>query len=241
MEKWDQGLGSIGLISLAVILTLLVFIGAPIAASKTNLDLKDWLGFSGSVLGAAMTLGAAIVAWKAVQRQIGVQREATIIGLMTREEGRLEDELQALSACSELMAEATRLREFSPRGYVEHLNRIGYRASDVEMRRAIREAAGDNIPPRWLEQIARASSDLVSTVIVVETFTTYETSPGTPSLFLQVHVPAPEKFRNDLRLKEEEFDKTFALINARRKVIATRLLPKLRGSIEDRLLGTADH
>lgn len=35
----------------------------------------DWLGFAGSIIGAAMTVAAAGIAWAAVQRQISIQRE----------------------------------------------------------------------------------------------------------------------------------------------------------------------
>jgi hypothetical protein len=35
----------------------------------------DWLGFTGAIIGAAMTVAAAGIAWAAVQRQISIQRE----------------------------------------------------------------------------------------------------------------------------------------------------------------------
>jgi hypothetical protein len=35
----------------------------------------DWLGFAGSIVGAAMTLVAAAIAWLAVQKQIGIQQK----------------------------------------------------------------------------------------------------------------------------------------------------------------------
>ena len=48
----------------------------------------DWLGFSGSIIGAIMTLAAAAVAWFAVQRQINEARA-------DKEEERRQEEFAA--------------------------------------------------------------------------------------------------------------------------------------------------
>lgn len=94
--RWDQGLGTIGLLVLATALALLLTIGIPITVSKETVELKDWLGFAGNVLGAFVTVIAAGFAWKAVQRQIASQDVATKLGVMTREEGRIEEALPGL-------------------------------------------------------------------------------------------------------------------------------------------------
>ncbi|MGJ4947473.1 hypothetical protein [Bradyrhizobium sp. HKCCYLS20291] len=92
----DQGLGALGLIGLALALTVLVTVGAPVAASRTTLELKDWLGFAGNILSALVTLIAAYVAWRAVQAQIGTQRDANLLGVLFREEDRIERILPGL-------------------------------------------------------------------------------------------------------------------------------------------------
>jgi hypothetical protein len=92
----DQGLGVIGLIALALALTVLVIVGAPIAASRTTLELKDWLGFAGNILSALVTLIAAYIAWRAVQSQIGTQQDATLLVLINREEDRVDAQIPTL-------------------------------------------------------------------------------------------------------------------------------------------------
>ncbi len=92
----DRGVGAVGLLLLAIALAMLLTIGIPISVSKEGVDLKDWLGFAGNVLGAGVTLLAAIVAWFAVQKQIGVEQKATFLNLIIREEDRIEVQLPAL-------------------------------------------------------------------------------------------------------------------------------------------------
>ncbi|KJC47327.1 hypothetical protein UB31_18915 [Bradyrhizobium sp. LTSP849] len=96
LMKLDQGLGIIGLLVLATALALLLTIGIPISVSKDSVELKDWLGFAGNVMGAFVTVVAAAIAWKAVQRQIASQHVATQLGVMTREEDRIEELLPGL-------------------------------------------------------------------------------------------------------------------------------------------------
>ncbi|KJC36493.1 hypothetical protein [Bradyrhizobium sp. LTSP857] len=71
--KNDLGPYAVGLLLLTVALSLVFSIGVPVFISEA------WLGFTGNVLGAFMTLAAAVFAWTAVQRQIGVQHEANRI------------------------------------------------------------------------------------------------------------------------------------------------------------------
>jgi hypothetical protein len=84
MMKLDQGAGAIGLLVLATAFALLLTIGIPITISENGLKLSDFLSFSGNVLGACVTVIAAVIAWRAVQSQIVSQREATIFGILTR-------------------------------------------------------------------------------------------------------------------------------------------------------------
>jgi hypothetical protein len=76
MRNIDQGLGATGLIGLALALVIVVSIGAPMVLSADQIKLADWLGFAGSLFGGAFTLGAAYVAWLAVQGQIAEQRRS---------------------------------------------------------------------------------------------------------------------------------------------------------------------
>lgn len=100
--KWDQGFGVIGLLVLATALALLLTIGIPITVSKEAVELKDWLGFAGNLLGAGVTVIAAAVAWVSVQKQITTQRDATLLSIIAREEDRIEEQLPALVEISEM-------------------------------------------------------------------------------------------------------------------------------------------
>ena len=64
-------------IAILVLFTALAFLltgGIPILLAPDPVKVSDWLGFSGAVVGALVALGAAIIAWRAVQRQIEAQR-----------------------------------------------------------------------------------------------------------------------------------------------------------------------
>jgi hypothetical protein len=71
------GLSPLWLISLAMVLGTLIVVMLPVSiATGDNIKSSDWIGFSGSVLSGAITLLAAVLAWFAVQRQIGAQEDA---------------------------------------------------------------------------------------------------------------------------------------------------------------------
>jgi hypothetical protein len=143
MRNLDQGVGIIGLLALASALALLLTIGIPIAVSKEAVELKDWLGFAGNVLGAFVALLAAVIAWRAVQRQITVQREANLLDILTREEDRLEQELFAIEVC--ISYHLVALKAFYSPGYATYVQALCSRAISpeiIEMRRSIQERAG---------------------------------------------------------------------------------------------------
>lgn len=79
MRKVDQGLGTIGLIGLAVILAVGLCVLLPVVKTESAIHASEWLGFSGNVIGGiiggAMTLIAAIVAWRGVKHQVHKQVE----------------------------------------------------------------------------------------------------------------------------------------------------------------------
>ena len=55
--------------------TLPIWVTAAINIAKEG-NRSDWLGFFGSIIGAAMTLIAAVIAWFSVQRQIAKSEDA---------------------------------------------------------------------------------------------------------------------------------------------------------------------
>lgn len=73
MGKFDHGLGAIGALSLTAALAVLLTAGIPILLAGDPLKVSDWLGFAGSFAGAMVALIAAVIAWRAVQRQIETQ------------------------------------------------------------------------------------------------------------------------------------------------------------------------
>jgi hypothetical protein len=67
---WDRGTCAVGCLILAAILACYLVTAVPVIKSDPPPHTLDWLGFSGSIIGAIMTLAAAGVAWFAVLRQI---------------------------------------------------------------------------------------------------------------------------------------------------------------------------
>lgn len=111
----DPGAGAIALLLLATALAVLLTTAVPITVSKDAVELKDWLGFAGNVLGAGVTLLAAVIAWHAVQRQIDAQ-------FRTAEQERLRKEFAArgviplsLSALNRYASDCLRALEKLPR------------------------------------------------------------------------------------------------------------------------------
>jgi hypothetical protein len=68
------GLTPIAVLSLSAVLAALLVVGIPILLAPEPVKVSDWLGFGGAVVGAFVTLAAAIIAWRAVQAQIETQR-----------------------------------------------------------------------------------------------------------------------------------------------------------------------
>ncbi|WP_146207740.1 hypothetical protein [Bradyrhizobium sp. SUTN9-2] len=81
MRNWlrgiDQGAGAIGLLLLAVTLTIVLSVFLPLVKSEPPAHTSDWLGFSGNVvggvIGGVMTLIAAVVAWRGIEHQVQTQ------------------------------------------------------------------------------------------------------------------------------------------------------------------------
>src|SRR5258705_10603612 len=80
-----RGLTPIWLFALALVLGVFITVFAPIVASPDHVKLSDWFGFAGSLVGAMVTLGAAALAWRAVQGQIK-QAENAIEAVRAKEE-----------------------------------------------------------------------------------------------------------------------------------------------------------
>jgi hypothetical protein len=169
MKRLDQGLGALGLLSLTAALALLLTIGIPITVSKDRVELKDWLGFAGNVVGAFVTLLAAVIAWYAVQRQIGVQREANLPSVMTREETRLENDLHAFEVCIALLATAHSAKVVYDAGgsyteldkYVRELTLIGLSSDPIEMRRFIQTKVNSEMSPHLCTEVTSACANVM--------------------------------------------------------------------------------
>lgn len=81
MRTWlrgiDQGLGAIGLLLLAITLTIVLSVFLPLVKSEPPAHTSDWLRFSGNVvggiIGGVMTLIAAVVAWRGIKHQVQTQ------------------------------------------------------------------------------------------------------------------------------------------------------------------------
>jgi len=75
---FDRYAGMASAVGAVLIMTMVAWLGiaGPIWRAYWSATPDQWLSFAGSVLGGFMTLTAAIVAWFAVQAQIGEQRRS---------------------------------------------------------------------------------------------------------------------------------------------------------------------
>jgi hypothetical protein len=234
MRNLDQGVGIIGLLALASALALLPTIGIPIAVSKEAVELKDWLGFAGNVLGAFVALLAAVIAWRAVQRQITVQREANLLDILTREEDRLEQELFAIEVC--ISYHLVALKAFYSPGYATYVQALcsrGISPEIIEMRRSIQERAGGASSLRVVIRSSEILANLIRRATEVRNMTQNvdldafrKNVPG---------VAAPSGLRqalNDLGAAEKETTQSYYNLLERSGHISERLLPQYRKKIE---------
>lgn len=90
-----RGLTPICLLLLAALLGTLISVSVPFLFAKEDIKFSDWLGFSGSFLGAMVTLVAAAYAWRAVQAQLELQSKAVRLALISREEDRIDKDRPA--------------------------------------------------------------------------------------------------------------------------------------------------
>jgi hypothetical protein len=170
MGKWDHGLGVIGLLLLTAALAFLLTVGIPITVSKDTVELKDWFGFAGNVLGAFAALLAAVIAWRAVQLQIGVQREANLLSVLTREETRIENEIFALDVCIEFLMTVDGVTKANKEAanslsnlnlYIKTLASMGVVPYYIEMRRSIQQKVNSEISPTLSLTVTSACADLM--------------------------------------------------------------------------------
>jgi len=178
MKRLDQGLGALGLLSLAAALALLLTIGIPITVSKDKVELKDWLGFAGNLLGAIFTVLAAVIAWYAVQRQIRVQREANLLSVMTREETRLENEIHAHKVCTEFLWNVHAAHEYRAAPldsiseltkYIDELTAMGLSSDYIEIRRSLQAKVISEISPNLSDSVIFACVNLMTSAVLLRT------------------------------------------------------------------------
>jgi hypothetical protein len=92
-----SGLSPVWLISLAMVLgtAIVVLLPASIAGGDA-IKTSDWIGFAGNVVAGAMTIVAALVAWVAVQKQIGAQHRIAESQIAAQRVAILQDRLAIL-------------------------------------------------------------------------------------------------------------------------------------------------
>ncbi|WP_316191270.1 MULTISPECIES: hypothetical protein [unclassified Bradyrhizobium] len=209
------------MIGLAVILTGLVTVGAPYAASHTTLEMKDWLGFAGNMLGACVTLLAAWIAWCAVRKQIDAQRDASLLEVVSREEDRLEAELLVIDECVGLIDSITVTTHADSliSLNITTLRRSGSFAEDGNLAEEIRRRTGAQSLPSFVPRLSRLVASYWREVEAAAAL-----PPGrseTPTMVLRVY------FEELIRAKNGLLE--------RRVRVATKLLPACRARIESGL------
>jgi hypothetical protein len=227
-----------GLIVLAVALAVLLTTGAPVANSETGVKLSDWLGFAGNILGALVTLVAAYIAWRAVQRQIGAERNATLLDVTTREEDRLEAELHAISALEDLYAVSVlQLQKVTnPYDHLQKLQAIGFSPSLSETREALRDRTGGPVPPLMLETFAQKYATLTGAVDrlndIQNRINMGYSDPALPA--------AKQTMETTVKRVEADISSTMGELYKRKEVITGKLLPAYRSRIEAGLRAIQD-
>lgn len=93
----SSGLSPVWLIALAMVLgtTIVVLLPASIA-SGDPIKASDWIGFAGNVVAGVMTVIAALIAWVAVQKQIGAQQKIAEHQIAAQRVAILQDRLTIL-------------------------------------------------------------------------------------------------------------------------------------------------
>lgn len=215
--------------TLAIVLTVLVTVGAPMVASKTTLELKDWLGFAGNILGALVTLVAAYVAWRAVQRQVRTERNATLLDVTSREEVRLEAELHAISVFEDLYLLTISGHEPMqiPQNYIDMMKAVGFSQSVSETRAALRSRVGGAIPPIMLEGFAIKYASLTKHVERLRT-TQQQVNSGNNDPHL---IDILERLPIAIMQWETEIEQAMDELSRRKNLISNELLPAYRSII----------
>jgi hypothetical protein len=93
----SSGLSPVWLIALALVLgtTIVVLLPASIAGGDA-IKASDWIGFAGNVVAGVMTIVAALIAWVAVQKQIGGQHKIAESQIAAQRVAILQDRLAIL-------------------------------------------------------------------------------------------------------------------------------------------------
>ncbi|UFZ05496.1 hypothetical protein LQG66_04030 [Bradyrhizobium ontarionense] len=224
MGKWDQGLGAVGLIGLAVSLTVLVTLGAPYVASHTTQEMKDWGGAIVNVLAPSVTLWAAYIAYSSVQEQIRAQRDGSLLQVLSREQERLEEELLGLRVCMELIAEA-----FAAGVQPQHhdvlagkLHELGLSSNETDIASAIQRKVGTKVPPTLLHPVAECLRAYHDSVVEAQ----------------NLHYgPPPSQDKKERTLahmakRHQDLTNMRWELNSREIRIASGLLPACRNQIE---------
>ncbi|MGJ5022355.1 hypothetical protein [Bradyrhizobium oligotrophicum] len=158
----DQGFGVVGLIGLGTALALLLTVGIPIILAPEPVKLSDWLGFAGNVLGSGVALLAAVIAWNAVQRQLSLQREQLLLGVLLREEDRLERQSFDFNGCATYLRRVCDTIEDVPANdMIFSLRQLQLDATAGEIRRIVAAESGTDLASEAVSIAASKIRDLV--------------------------------------------------------------------------------
>lgn len=151
----DQGFGAGGMVVLAAALAFLLATGIPSVLPGRIISPGEWLAFSGSIFTGLVAILAAAAAWTAVQRQIRVQRDQSMLDLLVREEERLEATLAGLE---ELMAIIDRIADAMSLtikdGRLKRVSALGFSSAAIEIERQLRQATQPRPPNDVIKDIA---------------------------------------------------------------------------------------
>lgn len=154
----DRGLAATGLIVLACVLAIFLSIAVPISITPDQIKLSDWLGFAGNVLAAAITIAAAVVAWHAVQRQIKSQREEMLIGVMTWEADRLEDNIPTIDSYYTIVHDVKKACDLAAEHrdvFYSRLKTLNLDHTGVhKLEESIKDSLGYPVPSQWSRNLA---------------------------------------------------------------------------------------
>ncbi|MCL8382474.1 hypothetical protein [Xanthobacter aminoxidans] len=103
---WNAGVTTTGGVTLGFIGAVLIM---TISVKNESLDWSDWLQFAGTLIGAAATIAAGVLAWISIQRQIDAPEYRSIQVILTFTYSARDAASVAISSLSELISNESKL------------------------------------------------------------------------------------------------------------------------------------